>query len=203
MHAPASNTDFGEKYRNKNPLAQYLINNFYRTLEKLIKGTSPASILEVGCGEGYSTNRIINMLGSPVNYVAVDIEPHLLSETQKRNPKIDVQCASILELPYADKSFDLVICLEVLEHLDAPASGLRELCRVSKNHLLLSVPHEPFFRIAQMLRGKNLNRLGNDEDHKQNWSRRTFKAFLKGQVNIAEHLQPFPWQQILGSVRRN
>ena len=201
MQKAQGTIDFGQKYRNKNPLARYLINNFYRHLSQILYGMSPQNILEVGCGEGFSTARIMEALTPHSNYLAVDIEPSLVEKTKARNPQVDAEVASVLELPYADKSFDLVICLEVLEHLDTPARGLEELCRVSRQSIIVSVPHEPFFRIAQLLRGKNIARLGNDEDHRQNWSPAGFKEFLANHVDILQSHYPFPWQQILGRAK--
>jgi ubiquinone/menaquinone biosynthesis C-methylase UbiE len=44
-------------------------------------------------------------------------------------------------LPFQDKSFDTVSCFETLEHLEDPAVGLRELHRVARSTVILTVPN--------------------------------------------------------------
>jgi ubiquinone/menaquinone biosynthesis C-methylase UbiE len=48
--------------------------------------------------------------------------------------------ANVLALPFADRTFDVVTMLEVLEHVPDTARVLAEVCRVAKRFLLLSVP---------------------------------------------------------------
>ena len=108
------------------------------------------------------------------------------------------QKGDIYKLPYKSNSFDLVVCTEVLEHLENPKKALRELIRVSGKYILLSVPNEPFFRLSNFLRGKNLPRWGNDIEHVQNWTSSGFAKFvnIKG-VKIIDKKHPFPWTIIL------
>ena len=46
----------------------------------------------------------------------------------------------------------------MLEHLDDPAAAVRDLARVARDAVVLSVPYEPYFRIGNVLRGKHLPR---------------------------------------------
>jgi hypothetical protein len=68
----------------------------------------------------------------------------------------------------------------VLEHQTDPASALREMARVTNRALVLSVPHEPFFCLSNVARGKNLDvrPRGSDPDHKQFWTRTRFGEFV-------------------------
>jgi SAM-dependent methyltransferase len=104
-------------------------------------------------------------------------------------------------LPFPDNSFPLLICLEVLEHLPDSSVGLRELARVSSEYVLLSVPHEPFFRGANFLRGKHLAAFGNDPEHFHNYTGRMFRRMVSGVVDILWHGYAFPWQIALGRKR--
>ncbi|MBC7248280.1 MAG: class I SAM-dependent methyltransferase [Actinobacteria bacterium] len=56
-----------------------------------------------------------------------------------------VREASIYELPYEDGSFDLVTCLDVIEHLRLDLPAFRELARVLRpgGHLLVTLPARP------------------------------------------------------------
>ena len=83
--------------------------------------------------------------------------------------------------------------MEVLEHLSDPAAGLRELARVSSRHLLLSVPHEPFFRGSNLLTGRYLSALGNTPGHVQHWTGAGFQRFVSRAANVRAVASPYPW----------
>ena len=85
----------------------------------------------------------------------------------------------IYNIDFPDDSFDVVYSFEVLEHLHEPDRALRELARVARQHVVLSVPHEPFFCLANAARGKNLDirPRGSDPDHRNFWSRQAFGEF--------------------------
>lgn len=93
---------------------------------------STRSILDVGCGRGELLRR------SGVSFaVGVDLASRGMRHVA--GPKA---VASILALPFADASFDLVLCAETLEHLD-PAileGAARELARVARRHVLVTTP---------------------------------------------------------------
>lgn len=109
----------------------------------------------------------------------------------------------IHRLPFPDDHFPLVICLEVLEHLPDSRVGLRELARVSSDYILLSVPHEPFFRGANFLRGKHLTALGNDPEHLHNYSGSAFQEMVGSVVDVVWHGYAFPWQIVLTRKRHH
>lgn len=118
---------------------------------------------------------------------------------QKLFPNLNFREGSAYELPYKDNSFDLVVCTEVLEHLDHPAKVLSEILRTSRRYVLISVPNEPFFMLGNFMRGKNLSRLGNDPGHINHWTIVTFLNFLKKNgLKIKKIRLPFPWILILG-----
>src|SRR4030065_660295 len=70
------------------------------------------------------------------------------------------------------------LILEVREHLDQPLDALRELNRVSRKYVLLSVPYEPWFRLGNLARGRHLSRFGNHPEHVNLWSRSGFSRFV-------------------------
>ena len=96
------------------------------------------------------------VLPAAVRPVCLDLRPASLAEVDQPHRV----CASVLSLPFAARSFDTVTCLEVLEHLDDPAAAVRELARVARRAVVVSVPFEPYFRIGNVLRGKHLSPSG-------------------------------------------
>jgi hypothetical protein len=62
------------------------------------------------------------------------------------------------------------------------------------------VPHEPFFRLGNLLRGKNLARLGDPSDHLQHWGAREFAAFCARELAVRVRTEAFPWLIVYGKV---
>jgi len=96
---------------------------------RIAMGCKPDNILEVGIGNGFVSEFLKNQ-GEKVTTVDIDKE-------------LNPDCvASIMELPFKNNSFDCVCCYEVLEHLPFRCfdKALKELQRVSKNNVLISLP---------------------------------------------------------------
>ena len=127
--------------------------------------------------------------------VGVDFSPAALAWNQAHGmAQSPLNVADVHHLPFPDDSFDLVLCLEVLEHLPDSALGLQELLRVARDYVLVSVPHEPFFRGANFLRGKHLRAFGNDPEHLHNYGGRAFRHLVSTQAEVVWHGYSFPWQ---------
>ena len=109
--------------------------------------------------------------------------------------------ASIYALPFESKSFDLVVCCEVLEHLESPDRGLAEICRVSSNRVIVSTPREPLWRVLNMLRGKYLSALGNTPGHVQHFTQAGLLDLLCASLHVVAVRAPVPWTVVLGQVR--
>lgn len=154
-------------------------------------------ILDAGCGEGFTLNKLFqNKIGSKLE--GIDFSKDAISLGKKIHPHLSLRQGDIYKLPYKDNSFDLVLSTEVLEHLKEPEKALKEIIRVSKKYILLSVPNEPFFRLSNFLRGKNITRWGDDIDHINHWNPKSFQEFIKREkVKIIKIKKPFPWTMIL------
>ncbi|MBI2410237.1 class I SAM-dependent methyltransferase [Candidatus Kaiserbacteria bacterium] len=190
-------TDNFRKHSAKNPLQKILNHRFLAMLAVEAKKLDPERILDAGCGEGFTLEKL-RREGIGRTLEGVDISEQALALGRKLHPRLFPKKGSVYELPYADKSFDLVICSEVLEHLEHPEKALSELHRVSKRYCIITVPHEPFFRLANFLRGKNLSHFGNDREHIQHWSRRGIVALARRYFGIKAVRSPFPWTIIVG-----
>jgi hypothetical protein len=103
-------------------------------------------------------------------------------------------------LPLPDDAADLVTCIEVLEHLPGVAPAVAELARVSGDRCVMSVPWEPWFRLGNLGRGKNLRRLGNDPEHVQWFTPRRLRRALEASFGDVRVVRAFPW--LVAEARR-
>jgi SAM-dependent methyltransferase len=183
-----------QKYQNPNRLQQLLIDRFHGVVTDLLLHTGADRLLDAGCGEGFFFQHL-RRAELEIGYVGCDVS---LDAVQWATAEVDAaftgHVGDIHDLPYADNSFPLVVCLEVLEHIPDSSLGLAELARISSDYLLLSVPHEPFFRGANFLRGKHLARWGNDPEHRHNYSGAAFRRLVSGVAELVWHGYSFPWQ---------
>lgn len=192
-----SKTTNFEKHNTKNPIGRIFLNNFLKTVVKTIRPLNIDSVLDVGCGEGYTLARLQKeKIGK--TYEGIEYDDTAVALAKKMNPKMTIKQGDIYKLPYKSNSFDLVICTEVLEHLENPKKAYRELIRVSKKYVLLSVPNEPFFTIQRIGRLQNVLHLGAHPEHIQHW---TFSAFTKfvhvRGVKLITRKFPIPWTMVV------
>lgn len=186
----AQSTNY-EKFQTSNPVVRRLIDRFYEHLLATIEPSRPGSMLDAGCGEGETLARFGSSL--PARTAAIDISPTAVEFTARQFPAVRVERHSVDDLPFPDKSFDLVVCLEVLEHLPDPLAGLSELARVAAGDVLVSVPHEPWFRVGSLLRGKYLRGLGNHPEHVNHWNTGSLTRFLESRFESVGVESSFPW----------
>jgi len=192
------NEQFTGKYETSGAIGRWLIDSFFRSARILLQPRLEVgnNLLEIGCGPGYSTMRI-RQWHSVSNLIAGDPEPTLLRRASLNNPDTLLICESVYGLPHPDNAFDVIIMLEVLEHLSDPPRALEELRRVSRNYVLLSTPREPLWRVLNMARGKYLGALGNTPGHIQHWSTRSLRRHVEPWFDLVACASPIPWTILL------
>jgi malonyl-CoA O-methyltransferase len=98
----------------------------FRLLHETVTAAAPKRALDAGCGSGRFARRILEQ--------HPQLELHGLDVSQERldrlPPEMRPAPGSLLDLPYADGFFDLVYCIETLEHAVNMTAAVGELCRV-------------------------------------------------------------------------
>ncbi|MBU0718695.1 MAG: class I SAM-dependent methyltransferase [Planctomycetes bacterium] len=192
-----------DKYQNTLWINRWLIRRFYTRVGSLLEGLSIGSVVDVGCGEGFALEWLAERFRA-ARTVGVDLRPNALQFAREHGKTAAFfSAADVYHLPFGADTFDLVLCLENLEHLDRPAEALGELSRVTRHWCLISVPLEPYFRTLSLLRGRYLRSWGNHPEHVQNFSVRRFRKLLSQQLIIERFETCFPWQLALCRKTRN
>ncbi len=169
--------NFFNKYESKNPFVMYMVKKFFEDITAILLPvkTEIQSAFEIGCGEGYVANHIYHM-GIPIT--GADLSSRIIEIANKKYPDIRFSVLSIYDLKVLQGRYDLVIANEVFEHLSNPDSAIEEVKKITNKYILISVPNEPYFRIANICRLKYLKKAGNTPGHINHWSKNQLKKFL-------------------------
>ena len=108
---------------------RYLLNNI---------DDSPESIMDVGCGKGYLLN-CIKKISPGSKLFGVDVQNRLRFE------HIEFTEGNITSLPFADNSFDTVICTHTIEHIVSLQQAVDELVRITRKKLIIVTPCQRYF----------------------------------------------------------
>jgi 2-polyprenyl-3-methyl-5-hydroxy-6-metoxy-1,4-benzoquinol methylase len=196
---PTGNTF--DKYGSTNPVVRRLMAAFERSLQELFARAAPASVLDVGCGEGVLTEQWAQRLGDG-RVVGVDLaDPKLEAEWARRSrANLEFRTFAGDALEFAGGEFGLVCAIEVLEHVPDPAQTLAEMARVANGYLLVSVPREPLWRALNVARGAYVRALGNTPGHVNHFFKRGFVRAVAAHADVVEVRSPFPWTMVLARV---
>lgn len=95
-------------------------------------------VLDAGCGAGYGSE-ILHKAG-PASLTGIDIAESVVDAIRDALPEsVTLDTGDVRSLPYPDKSFDLVVCFEVIEHIDEQQAVVEELARVLTDDGILAI----------------------------------------------------------------
>lgn len=133
----------------------FKFNGYSRSLEKYLEEHLPplpaqARVLDAGCGTGLLTLALLKVLDQPLRITAIDLSASSLvtarravAENSGRTQSVKFAQANLLQLPFADDSFDLIMTSGVLEYVSLSA-GFNELARVIRpGGYMLHLPVRP------------------------------------------------------------
>lgn len=191
-----------DKYGTSNPIARRLMAGFMAQLDDLVERTGATEAHEVGCGEGELAIRLARR-GMRVR--GTDAFSQVLEEARRRaaaaGVEIDFEAVPVEQLEPARHSAELIVCCEVLEHLEDPERALEVLAGLARPWLIASVPREPLWRALNLARLSYVGELGNTPGHLNHWSKRAFVRFLTPRFEVVESTSPTPWTMVLCRTR--
>lgn len=195
VDVPVGNTF--DKESTGNPVERRLVAGFSATLLDLLPAR-PRRVLEVGCGEGGQLRKVAGSAPDAALF-GFDLPS---DELAGRWEGLDASMVtgSADSLPYPDDAFDLVLALEVLEHVPDPDAVLAEIARVGRADVVLSVPWEPAWRLGNLARGRYVSALGNTPGHVQHFGRSGFRRLVGRHLRVVDVRRPFPWTFVRARV---
>lgn len=190
-----------KKYSTPNPVVIRLLDRWATSLRRVVHAepVAGARIVDVGVGEGLALERVFT---ADTAVVGIEYRHDKVSLAVQRLPGLSGVVADAGMLPLPDAGADLVTSIEVLEHLTEPAAAVDEFARVCRpdGRVVVSVPWEPWFRLGNLGRGKNIARIGNDPEHVQQFNPARLQALLAARFEQIEITRAFPW--LIAEARR-
>jgi SAM-dependent methyltransferase len=199
MSAPAAaGGNVYDKYGTANPIARRLMDGFLGRLDRLVERTGAREAHEVGCGEG---ELAIRLASRGLRVRGSDAFPSVLEEARRRaaaaGVEIEFEARPVDALEPERDAAELVLCCEVLEHLDDPKHALDVLAELARPWLIASVPREPLWRGLNLARLAYVREFGNTPGHLNHWRKGEFVRFLTRRFEVVEMTTPLPWTMAL------
>jgi 2-polyprenyl-3-methyl-5-hydroxy-6-metoxy-1,4-benzoquinol methylase len=182
------------KYSNKSLVHQLLLGRFLDAVAARLETLQMAEALDFGCGEALFWQEM-QARGIHMNALTgIDLRADALAQAGAQFPEYRFLETDLLSWE-PDHPFDLVIASQVLEHIPEPGPILNKLVQICspEGELLLTVPWEPFFRIGNLARGRDIRRLGNHPEHVNHWGVGSFRRFIEPHAQIIEADAIFPF----------
>lgn len=192
-----------QKYTNKNFFHKLFLNLFLDTIFDEINKLNPKTILDFGCGEGFFLKAMKDRGLSEKKILGVDNRKKAVENASSLLPEYDFKQIDLFQISPDEFQFDLVMAIEVLEHLYEPEKFVKHLNLLSSRYLLFTVPFEPWFQTINLLRGRDILRLGNHPEHVNHWSPASFRKFLTPYIRIKNLFIKFPWIVSVGTTISN
>jgi ubiquinone/menaquinone biosynthesis C-methylase UbiE len=94
-------------------------------------GVGRGTVVDVGCGPGALTERLVERVGA-ANVAAADPSEPFVAAATERAPGADVRLAPAEELPWEDDQFDAALCQLVVNFMRDADAGVSEMRRVTR-----------------------------------------------------------------------
>jgi SAM-dependent methyltransferase len=177
---------------------RYVIKRFLRRICGKVEALAPARIVDLGCGEGLVA---AELSGLPIEfeYIGIDLNAESIEAARQFNPNLRFVRDDIIAREPDEGWASVAICLEVLEHLNEPRDALKRIIAWTSQTAIVSVPWEPYFRIGNLLRCKNVTRLDGGPGHVQQFRPATLEILLREFAEDVRVETCFPW--LIGTIR--
>ena len=183
-----------DKYASKNPVERKMMEGFFAALDRMLDGLDPRSSSRSAPARAASPNDS-SSASQNATVVGLDLpDTDLVEEWDD----IDVPMffGDATRMPFLDDSIDLVVGLEVLEHVPEPERALADIARVCRGTALLSGPPRTDLAGRQHRPRPLLPRLG---QHARATStigrRRAFERFVST-LDVTAIAHPLPWTMV-------
>jgi len=116
-----------------------------REVMKIVRKTSFERFVDVGCAEGLYLKLLSRNSRTRSSGSGLDLAKNYLLKAKTASPMALLVQGDASKLPFKKDVFDLVLCSEVLEHVPNPKEVFKELVRISRRYVLVTLAGENLF----------------------------------------------------------
>lgn len=132
------------------PLGSYKIERAKWIMDVLLRlrkkiGNADTRLLDLGCGDGRLAPLWQSITGAETH--GLELSPDAVQTAQQMFPSINYKQGDAVNTGYKNSCFDIVVCQEVLEHIEEQEKLVNECGRIIKNggYLVLTTPNKYYF----------------------------------------------------------
>ena len=127
MQAAEHPLEYVDRFRSLEAYCTYLMHR--RAYEEAARLARSRTVLDLGSNNGYGTHFLSGVAES---VIGIDVSESAVADARRRFPTCDFRLYDGMTLPFADARFDLVVSLQVIEHVVDTRNYLSEISRVLK-----------------------------------------------------------------------
>lgn len=148
--AAESSVNYDSGWQIWNDMIRYSPAPFHRRrlVLRALRGLRFSSLLDVGCGNGETLMAVARE--HEATFMGVDLSPLVIAENTRKLPRLRFATLNV-EDSALDEVFDVVLCSEVLEHCLNLEQAIRNLRKMTRRYLILTVPGGPRFPIDRAM----------------------------------------------------
>jgi len=137
--APFVTTEQYDQLYRSHPRVHEDTDNSRACLERIAADAIGESLCDVGCGTGALLNFVRENARTPF---AEMVGVEMIEPDKSLGDGIKFVCGKVEDLPFANRSFDTVVCTHVIEHILDLRGAIAELRRIARRRLIIVVPRE-------------------------------------------------------------
>ena len=175
--------DEWKEYKGLNFFGRRLKEADYQAILKLTKGKEIKRVLEVGCGGGEITEKLMKNW----KVTGIDNSPNSIRICNQKG--LDVKLMDAADIKFEDKSFDFVYSDGLLEHFENFEPFVKEMCRVARKCVVITQPNHfsLFHKIVHNMGGVPVHEYTYTiDDFTKKFEKYNFKLTGKTGVNMNE-----------------
>jgi glycosyltransferase involved in cell wall biosynthesis/2-polyprenyl-3-methyl-5-hydroxy-6-metoxy-1,4-benzoquinol methylase len=180
----------GEQIRTIQRRYRFILENIEEHLKSGRR--NPIRVLDAGCGDGVQL-KVLSQIPS-IEVWGADYNPLRAKRARQNFPKARIVCGNLLQLPFAQASFDIILCSQVIEHIPQDDLLLKKLAHTlkPKGLLILGTPNEGCF-MARLRNHIFARRILKSTDHLHFYKESIIRRKIEGAGFIIQEVMRENW----------